>query len=77
MKLQAGGVVVAMVLAGLGVAASGCEGTQASLDRNQQRLLRPSSTGGGPDAPPSMPATTPHSSQAMDPMKFKNKPGVP
>lgn len=78
MKLQAGGVVIAMVLAGLGVSASACyDDTQASVDRNQQRLLRPSATGAGPDTPPSMPAETPHSSQAMDPMKFKGKPGVP
>ncbi len=54
MKLQAGGVVIAMVLAGLGVAASACEGSQASLDRDQQRLLRPSATGAAPDTPPSM-----------------------
>ncbi len=74
MKLQAGGVVLAMTLAGLGVAVSACEGTQASLDRNQQRLLRPSATGAGAEAPLSIPATTPHSSQAMDPLKFKGKP---
>jgi hypothetical protein len=74
MKLQAGGVVIAMVLAGLGVAASACyDDTQASVDRNQQRLLRPTATA-GPDTAPSMPAETPHSSQAMDPLKFKGKP---
>ena len=74
MKLQAGGVAIAMMLAGLGVAVSACEGTQASLDRDQQRLLRPTSTGAGGDTPPSMPAETPRSSQAMDPLKFKGKP---
>jgi hypothetical protein len=76
MKRRAGGTMVVLVMVGIGVAGSACyDDTQASIDRNQQRLLRPTATGPATEMPLG-PSESPSPSRNMDP-KIKGGNGKP
>lgn len=75
MKLGAGKVAFMLALVALGLVGSACvDDTQTGVDRNQQRLLRPTASAPTADVPQNGPAETPGFSRNNDPLKYKGKP---